>query len=132
MTPNPMKYCLFLLGGLWLVGHRGVGQEPTGNWADKFTIVLNNTAPLEHSRDGRLPLYLWPTIEPGDLSEQDALQLVKALDARGVALFGAWKKQDSEQSLSQALTVLVRLLRVPYGRSTLRLRPESYIQEMVR
>ena len=82
-----------------------VQAQNSSRWAEKFDLVLQSTKPLEHDRGHRLPLYLWPALDPGPLDDQDAEILVNELNQRGIALFGAWKKSDKDNSLEQALTV---------------------------
>jgi len=74
-------------------------------WTDNIQVVLDNTKPLKYSRGERLPLYLWPAIDPGELTDVGAERLVKELDTRGVGIVCSWKTTDKEKSLSQGLTI---------------------------
>ena len=74
-------------------------------WPDNIQVVLDNTTPLKYSRENRLPLYLWPAIDPGDLSDEAAERLVKELDTRGIGIVCSWKTKDQEKFLTQAMTV---------------------------
>lgn len=74
-------------------------------WTDNIQVVLDNTIPLKYSRGNRLPLYLWPAINPGVLNESAAKRLVKELDSRGIGLICSWKPKDKEKSLVQSLTI---------------------------
>jgi hypothetical protein len=80
-------------------------QEQKTKWSENIQIVLENTKPLKYDRGDRLPLYLWPAIDPGELSQQSAEQLVAELDKRGVGLVSSWSLKDSDKSISRCLTV---------------------------
>ena len=67
--------------------------------------VLDVAAPLEFERGDRLPLYLWPAMNPGDLDEATAGHLVAELDRRGVALFSSWSPARREKTLEAGLTI---------------------------
>ncbi len=41
-------------------------------WPDNIQVILDNTTLLKYSRNNRLPLYLWPAIDPGELSDDSA------------------------------------------------------------
>jgi hypothetical protein len=68
-------------------------------------LVLRETKPLEHPRGNRLPLYLWPAMNPGPLEPADAEQLVRDLDARGIGLVCAWHHTKRDESLAECLTI---------------------------
>ena len=74
-------------------------------YADNIQVVLDNTEPLKYDRGERLPLILWPLINPGELSPEQAEALIPELDQRGVALFAKWTKENREKSLEQALVI---------------------------
>ena len=74
-------------------------------YSENIEVVLENTKPLEYDRGGRLPLYLWPLIDPGELTPTQAEALVADLDARGVALVAKWTKDNQKQSLELAMTI---------------------------
>lgn len=80
-------------------------QEKTMPWPEHIQQVLDNTAPLKHPRGKRLPLFLWPAINPGVLTDEQAETLVRELDKRGVALVCRWDHARFEESLAQALPV---------------------------
>ena len=78
-----------------LAGVTSQGQVQTNKdgaiiWPEPFRIVFENTQPLKHPRATRLPLFLWPAMNPGRLTEEQALTLVKQLDERGVGLVCRW------------------------------------------
>jgi len=35
-------------------------------WPEKIQVILDNSAVLEHDNGTRLPLYLWPAIDPAN------------------------------------------------------------------
>src|SRR5689334_6871900 len=55
------------------------------NLPEPIRIVLQNTEPLKFPRGDRLPIFLWPAMNPGRLSDDQALKLVQDLDRRGVS-----------------------------------------------
>ena len=74
-------------------------------WSEDIQVVLDNTTPLKYVRGTRLPLYLWPTIGPWELSPYAAEQLVNELDKRGIGLISSWSSKDSILLADQRLTV---------------------------
>lgn len=75
-----------------------------GTYPESIETVLASAKPLVHPRDDRLPLYLWPARNPGVLSVEEAKDLVRALDERGIGLCCSWNT-DFEASAAQALPV---------------------------
>jgi hypothetical protein len=82
-----------------------VAQEKSPQWKENIQVVLDNTTSLKYERGNRLPLYLWPAMDPGELDELSAEILVKELDKRGVGLVCSWRIEDREKMLSQCLPV---------------------------
>ncbi len=74
-------------------------------WSDNIQVVLDNTTPLKYERGYRLPLYLWPAADPGDLTDMEAEKLVKELDSRGIGLVSSWEVKDQEKAASRGLTI---------------------------
>ncbi len=74
-------------------------------WPEKIQVILDNTKPLEYDRGGRLPLYLWPAIDPGVLDEESAEALVKELDSRGIGIVSSWKVNGRDSVLEQSLII---------------------------
>ncbi len=72
---------------------------------DHIRTVLDVAQPLEHSRGDRLPLYVWPAMNPGPLSDETALRLVEALDKRGIGLVCSWYAEQEERTFAEALPV---------------------------
>jgi len=79
--------------------------ESFAQYADQIQVVLDNTRPLEYDRGDRLPLYLWPLVDPGELSEEEAEALIVELDSRGVAVFAKWTNENRQVALDQALII---------------------------
>jgi len=75
------------------------------DWPESIRIVLTNTAPLKFPRGNRLPLFLWPAMNPGKLSDEQALKLVGELDRRGIGLICRWDHARFDDSLAEALPV---------------------------
>lgn len=80
-------------------------QNSQYHFSDKIQVVLDNTRDLSFARGNRLPLYLWPAMDPGPLSDEAAEQLVKILDSRGIGLIAIWKSENREEALAQALII---------------------------
>jgi len=74
-------------------------------WPEHIQIVLDETKPLEYDRGERLPLYLWQAMNPGSLDQDNAQELVKKLDERGIGLVTSWNPSKREQSLAESLTI---------------------------
>jgi hypothetical protein len=68
-------------------------------------VVLENTSLLKYDRGKRLPLYLWPAMDPGILSSDSADLLVRELDSRGIGLVCSWNHSNTDRSLEQCLPV---------------------------
>jgi hypothetical protein len=74
-------------------------------WPEKIQVILDNTSPLKYDRGDRLPLYLWPAIDPGQLKSEEAEKLVQELDKRRVGLVCSWSMEDTAKILDQCLTI---------------------------
>lgn len=81
------------------------GQRQPPKWPPQIQMVLDKTNPLKYDRDGRLPLYLWPARDPGQLDDETALKLVTELNERGIGLFTSWDPKEKEKSLAQSITI---------------------------
>ncbi len=77
----------------------------TAEWPPHIRAVLDNTRPLDNPRGSRLPLYLWPAMDPGDLDDTAAERLVAELDRRGVGLVSSWTPKNRDRSLARSLAV---------------------------
>ncbi|MCE5251992.1 hypothetical protein LLG96_17450 [bacterium] len=77
----------------------------TTMWSQRIQTVLDSTQPLRYERGKRLPLYLWPAMDPGKIDEKTAEQLVRELDRRGIGLICSWSPENREESLSRGLVV---------------------------
>jgi hypothetical protein len=95
-------FILFCLTGMISSSCARQKQSP---FPEKIQVVLDNTKNLEHERADRLPLYLWPAMDPGELNDSEAGQLVSILNERGVALVASWKNNEREAALKQALII---------------------------
>jgi len=74
-------------------------------WSERVQLVLDVTKPLEHGRGDRLPLYLWPAMDPGDLDDGAAEVLVREMEKRGIGVICSWTPTNREEALSRAMTV---------------------------
>lgn len=80
-------------------------NEATPAWSPRVQTVLDATRPLEFDRAKRLPLYLWPAMNPGNLDDPTAERLVKELNRRGIGLISSWSPKRREETLSRSLTI---------------------------
>jgi hypothetical protein len=110
-TCRPSVNRLLLIAALALSIHVARGAELGAatvlpkNLASGFRVVLENTRPLAFPRGTRLPLYLWPAMNPGRLTPAEASALVRELDRRGVAVVCSWDWGRRDASLEEALVV---------------------------
>ncbi len=74
-------------------------------WSKRVQTVLDTAKPLPVSRGSRLPLYLWPAMDPGQLDDSTAELLVRELDRRGVGLVCSWSPENRDKSLAQGLAI---------------------------
>jgi len=80
-------------------------ENKAKKWPSHIQVVLDSTKPLEYDRGGRLPLYLWQAMDPGQLNEEDLEELITELDKRGVGLISSWNPSDRQESLAQSLMI---------------------------
>jgi len=84
----------------------GSGPEMNDKkWPENIQVILENTTALTYKRGDRLPLYLWPAIDPGKLTDTEAEMLVRELDSRGIGLISRWKAGEKESSLETSLVI---------------------------
>jgi len=75
-------------------------------WSQRMQSAIDNTTPLKYDRGNRLPLYLWPAIDPGDLDDATAEQLVLDMNSRGVGIVCSWSPGDNRADvLKKGLTI---------------------------
>lgn len=74
-------------------------------WPDKIQVVLDNTNPLKYEPGNRLPLYLWPAMDPGKLSNEASEILVRELGKRGIGIVCSWDITERDKYLSQGITI---------------------------
>lgn len=96
---------LWALGILILCLQCSTHQEPETVWPEKVQVILDNASILEYGNGHRLPLYLWPAIDPGDFTPSDALKLVKEFQKRGVGIVSSWSMEDTSAVISRCLTM---------------------------
>jgi hypothetical protein len=93
---------------LWLVVTAAAAEEQGDEgpkWSARMQTVLDVARPLQVDRGSRLPLYLWPAINPGDLDDATAERLVGELDRRGVGLIASWSPARRDEALARALPI---------------------------
>lgn len=81
----------------------GVGKPM--EWPSHIKAVLENAKPLAHPRGRRLPLFLWPAMDPGVMTGEAATELVAQMEARGVSVVCRWDPARRDESLAAALAV---------------------------
>lgn len=80
-----------------------VGQQV--KWPDNIQVILDNTSVLKYDKGNRLPLYLWPAIDPGIMNDDMAERLIAEMDKRGIGIVCSWSMKDTSAALSQCLPV---------------------------
>jgi len=75
------------------------------NWPENIQIIIDNTSHLEFDRGNRLPLYLWPAIDPGEVDEISAEAIVKELDRRGIGVVCSWKLKNLDESIERGIII---------------------------
>jgi hypothetical protein len=80
-------------------------QQKQSGFPEKIQVVLENTKNLQFERGSRLPLYLWPAMDPGPLTIKEAEHLVDTLNSRGIALVASWKSDNREKALTEAIAI---------------------------
>jgi hypothetical protein len=93
------------LGAIAMFCATQCGRSAEANWPEPIRLVLQNTQPLQYPRGARLPIFLWPAMNPGRLTDEEALTLVQELDRRGVSLVCRWDQGRFDDSLADALPV---------------------------
>lgn len=100
---------IWLAAALFLISAEGpalaMPDRSNAGWPKKIQIVLDSAKPLSFPRGSRLPLFLWPAMDPGKLEASRAEALVRELDRRGIGLVSTWDHHKKEESLAAALTV---------------------------
>ncbi|MEW6234452.1 MAG: hypothetical protein AB1656_03620 [Candidatus Omnitrophota bacterium] len=96
---------LLLLTFLASISRSPAAGEKAEKWKKSIQIALDKTEPLKFDRGERLPLYLWPAMNPGKMDDGQAEELVHLLDSRGVGLVCSWDYNRLEGSLAEALPI---------------------------
>jgi hypothetical protein len=100
-----MNYSYILFIVLFIItSHNSLARDTT-QLPEKVQIVLENTKPLEYSRNNRLPLYLWSARDVGIFDQESADKIVKDLDERGIGIVCTINKNNIEESISQGITM---------------------------
>ena len=66
--------------------------------ANDIEILLRETQPLKFPRGPRPPLYLWTPNFPATTDDAELERVLRALDARGLALFARWGGNNFEKA----------------------------------
>jgi hypothetical protein len=74
-------------------------------WPDNVKVILDNTTELKYTTGNRLPLYLWPAIDPGQFDDATAERLVAEFAKRGVAVVCSWSMDDTVKVLAASLPI---------------------------
>ena len=79
-------------------------EEKTLTHTGLIREIIRTTQPLEEPRGDRLPLYLWPVHHLGTDDEIEAIELMKQLDERGIAVLANWPGDiQNEDAMDRAL-----------------------------
>ena len=97
---NTTAFCL-----TFLLTNCSAPAEIEVKWPDKIQLILDNTTVLKYDRGERLPLYLWPAIDPGIFSDDMAERLIAEMDKRGIGIVCSWSMKDTSKVLSQCLPI---------------------------
>ncbi len=107
-----MNHRLSILFGWFLIplillitGSSAGAADSEAEWKEHIQLVLDIAEPLKFDRGKRLPLYLWPAMNPGKLNDEQAETLVRLLDRRGVGLVASWNHGRMKESLAECLPV---------------------------
>ncbi len=98
-------FSIFFLFLFLHISHSEENESNRSKWSKRIQNVLDITKPLEFERGNRLPLYLWPAMDAGNLDDESAELLVEELNSRGIGLICSWTPKNSKESLSKALTI---------------------------
>jgi hypothetical protein len=90
---------------LILIPHCDKPVEKQVKWPDRIQVILDNTSVLKYDNGNRLPLYLWPAIDPGIADDNMAERLISEMDKRGIGIVCSWSMNDTSKILSQCLPI---------------------------
>ena len=96
-----MRYILPIFA-LALLAAPSPNQAETMTDAELIREIIRTTEPLSQPRGDRLPLYLWPAHDLGTDDEAEIEELLRQLEARGIAAIARWRPGDA-QALAAAL-----------------------------
>ncbi len=74
-------------------------------WPENIQVILDNTTVLKYDIGKRLPLYLWPAIDPGELSDEMADKLIAEMARRGIGIVCSWSMDDTSKVFSKCLPI---------------------------
>ena len=69
-------------------------EEQQRGDSELIYAIIANAEPLEAPRGDRLPLYIWPAHRLGTTNEDELVEILKALEARGMAAIASWRPND--------------------------------------
>ena len=78
--------------GVLLLALLAAQNEPTDTAL--IHAILEGTEPLEAPRGDRLPLYIWPAHRLGTTDESEIVEILQALEVRGMAAIASWRPND--------------------------------------
>jgi hypothetical protein len=100
-----LKRIIYALSVIILTANCSSVEKKQPLWTENIKVVFDNTTPLKYDRGKRLPLYLWPAIDPGELDDKNAELLVEEFSKRGVGLVCSWDSKNFEKTISVCLAV---------------------------
>lgn len=103
-TPRYIDVARIALGFILLAASTANAEKPPAK-PRRVDTVLAVTKPIPGGRKMRLPLYLWPALDPGVLDLGAAQRLVHELDQRGIGLICSWSPRRFENAIAQGMAV---------------------------
>ncbi len=101
-----VSFCRIFIPIFFAISLTGYADDTNRmTWPESIQLVLDTAKPLAFSRGHRLPLYLWPAMNPGKVSDAQAGELVRLLDERGIGLVCSWNHANVNGSLAECLPV---------------------------
>jgi hypothetical protein len=105
MKEDLFKWKALSLCLLIMIPHCSGPVEENVKWPEKIQVILDNTTVLRYDIGARLPLYLWPAIDPGILSDNLAENLIREMDRRGIGIVCSWNIKDTSKCFAQCMPI---------------------------
>ena len=103
--PTSVLPWIFIISLILIFAGCTTPAERKIKWPEKIQAIIDNTTVLKYDRAERLPLYLWPAIDPGILTDDMAESLIAEMDRRGIGIVCSWGMDDTSKVLAQCLPI---------------------------